>query len=184
MSSLADQLLKSGLVSKQAARSAQAEKRKQNKQKKKKGTIEKTEVQLEVEKAAQEQKLKDEALNEQKRVAAAAKEQQERVKQIILRNALKDIEGEIEYKFTFANVIKKLWVTPKLQQDLVKGLLAVVTVDDRFYIVLDQVAQRLNTIDETAVVLLHEKSEATQAQIDEEVDDPYAGYEIPDDLMW
>ncbi|MCE2570451.1 DUF2058 domain-containing protein [Motilimonas eburnea] len=182
MSSLADQLLKSGLVSKQAARSAQSEKRKKQKQKKKKGTVEKTELQLELEQAAAAQKQKDEALNEARKAATAEKEHQERVKQIILRNAVKEIEGEVEYKFTYDKVIKSLWVTAKIQQDLVKGLLAVVTFDERFYVVLDQVAQRLNTIDSDAVVLLHEKSAATQAEIEEE--DPYAGYEIPDDLMW
>ena len=182
MSSLADQLLKSGLVSKQATRVVQSEKRKQNKQKKKKGTVEKTDIQIEIEKAALEQKRKDEALNEQKKAAAEQKERLDRVKQIIQRNALKDISGEIEYKFTYQNVIKKLWVTAKIQKDLVKGILAVVILDERFYVVLDQVAQRLNTIDESAVVLLHEKTAATHAEIAE--DDPYAGYEIPDDLMW
>ncbi len=182
MSSLADQLLKSGLVSKQAARTAQSEKRKKQKQKKKKGTVEKTELQLELEQAAAAQKQKDEALNDARRAATAEKERLERVKQIILRHGIKDIEGDVEYKFTYDKVIKSLWVTPKIQQDLIKGILAVVTLEERFYVVLDQVAQRLNSIDESAVVLLHEKSAATQTEIEEE--DPYAGYEIPDDLMW
>ncbi|RJG42415.1 DUF2058 domain-containing protein [Motilimonas pumila] len=184
MSSLADQLLKSGLVSKQKAKTAQSEKRKKQKQKKKKGTVEKTQVQIDIEQAAAAQKQKDDALNAERRQQQAEKELQDRIKQIIQGNAIKQMEGDVEFKFNFDNVIKTLWVTEKIQKDLVKGILAICISETKFFVVLDQVAQRLNDIAPDAVVLLNEKSATTTSAQDNEEEDPYADYEIPDDLMW
>lgn len=184
MSSLADQLLKSGLVSKQKVKTAQSEKRKKQKQKKKKGTVEKTQVQLDIEQAAAAQREKDNALNAQRKAELEQKELQARVKQIIQGNAIKDIDGELEFKFTFDNVIKSLWVSDKIQKDLVKGILAICISEQKFFVVLDQVAQRLNDIAPEAVVLLNEKAIKAADESVAEEEDPYAGYEIPDDLMW
>ena len=56
----------------------------------------------------------------------------------------------------------------------------VVFVNDSYEVVPEPVARKIMERDEAAVVVLHER----QQQAEQDEDDPYAGYEIPDDLMW
>jgi len=46
-------------------------------------------------------------------------------------------------------------------------------------VVPEKVARKIMERDESAVISLHDRQ-----QDDVGEDDPYAGYEIPDDLMW
>ena len=64
---------------------------------------------------------------------------------------------------------------------LVSGALAIVSLDGRHDIVPGKVADKIAERDAAAVVLRNCKGEAAT---DEGVEDEYAGYEVPDDLMW
>jgi hypothetical protein len=67
-----------------------------------------------------------------------------------------------------------------MTDQLSRGRLAVVFVDERYEVVPEPVARKIMERDEAAVVVLHERAQ----QADQDEGDPYAGYEIPDDLMW
>ncbi len=85
MASLQDQLLKAGLTTKQKARQANSDKRKTNKQKRSGVAVDASlqeQVKKELEVAKQEKLARDTALNDEKKAALAAKEQQLRVRQI------------------------------------------------------------------------------------------------------
>jgi len=62
---------------------------------------------------------------------------------------------------------------------LSRGRLAIVFVNDAYEVVAEGVARKIMERDESAVVVLHDRKSDDQGD-----DDPYAGYEIPDDLMW
>ena len=74
--------------------------------------------------------------------------------------------------------IKKLNVTARQQDQLARGLIAIVALGDRHELVPAPIAEKIRQRDEAVVVLLNEKGTG----VDE--DDPYADYPIPDDLMW
>jgi uncharacterized protein YaiL (DUF2058 family) len=57
--------------------------------------------------------------------------------------------------------------------------LAVARLDDGYRLIPKQVAEKILQRDATAIVTLHDKSEAASPD-----DDFYADYKIPDDLMW
>ena len=98
--------------------------------------------------------------------------------QIVELNAISE-RGDTEYRFDHAGVIKTLMLTPEHRQALIRGALAIVGQGDDLIIVPRQAAEKIGERDQSWLVLLNTRDEAG-----EEIEDEYAGYEIPDDLMW
>ncbi|REL25976.1 DUF2058 domain-containing protein [Thalassotalea euphylliae] len=182
MASLQDQLLKAGLTTKQKARQANSDKRKKNKQKRSGAQVEATmqeQVKQDIAKQKEQKLAKDAALNAEKQQQLAAKELHQRILQILTHHQVKGIEGEVEYNYTFGTTVKKLLVNALTQKALVNGRLSICGLDDITYVVTKETADKLATLDDAVVLLSNDKVEAA---VDE--DDPYAAYQIPDDLMW
>lgn len=183
MASLQEQLLKAGLTTKQKTRQANSDKRKKNKQKRsgvKHETSLQEQVQQDLTKKQVEKNAKDSALNNQKKQLMADKEQQLRIKQILKHHQLKNVNGETEYNYTFDSKIKKLAVDSVTHKALVNGRLALCGWQNITYIVTAETAAKLAELDAKVVLVQNEKIESDQ--VDE--DDPYADYQIPDDMMW
>lgn len=183
MASLQEQLLKAGLTTKQKARQANTDKRKKNKQKRSGvdvGASLQEQVKQDLAKQQAEKLAKDAELNAQKQKALAEKEQHQRILQILQHHHIKGVNGDNEYNYTFDKKVKKLYVDNITQQALIKGRLALCGLDDVTYIVTSETADKLAQLDESVVLLKHDKVD------DQEMDenDPYAEYQIPDDLMW
>lgn len=183
MASLQDQLLKAGLTTKQKTRQANSDKRKKNKQKRSGVKIEASmqeQVKQDLAKAQAEKAAKDHALNEQKKQELANKELQLRILQILTHHSLKGVDGEIAYNYTDNGKIKKLMVDTITQKALVNGRLAICAQDEKTYLVTTETAEKIATLDESVIVLNNDTVESDEP----EDDDPYADYQIPDDLMW
>ncbi|MBL4911522.1 MAG: DUF2058 domain-containing protein [Alteromonadaceae bacterium] len=183
MASLQEQLLKAGLTTKQKTRQANADKRKKNKQKRSGVQHEATlqeQVKQDLAKKKTEKAAKDTALNAEKKQQLVAKEQHLRIKQILEHHQLSNVNGESEYNYTFAAKIKKLCVDAITHKALVNGRLALCGWDELTYIVTAETAAKLAELD--ASVILVQNNKVASEQLDE--DDPYADYQIPDDLMW
>lgn len=182
MASLQEQLLKAGLTTKQKARQANTDKRKKNKQKRSGANVE-TSIQEQVKedlaKKQAEKQAKDAALNAQRQQALAEKEQHQRLLQILSHHQVSHIEGDVEYNYTFGSKIKKIAVNEQTQKALINGRLSLCGLDDVTYVVTAETAEKIATIDERVILL---KNEKVESEVDE--DDPYADYQIPDDLMW
>lgn len=182
MSSLQDQLIKAGLSNKHKARQANSDKRKKNKQKRSGQSVEQSlqeKVQIELKQKQQQDKEKQQALAKAEATKREQKELYHRIKQILMHRQVPVQDGEIAYNYTDGNTVKKFWVDEKTQQALVNGVLALCVLDEQTFVVTAETAEKLNTLDDSVVKVKNEKSEDV---IDE--DDPYAEYQIPDDLMW
>jgi len=183
MASLQDQLLKAGLTTKQKTRQANADKRKKNKQQRSGVQHDATlqeQVKQDLAKAKTEKQDKDNALNEQKKQQLADKEQVLRIQQILTHHQIKNVQGDSEYNYTFGGKIKKLSLDVTTHKALVNGRLSLCGLDDFTYIVTRETAEKLSVLDEHVVLVQNDK--VIDEQIDE--DDPYADYQIPDDMMW
>ncbi|GLX79314.1 hypothetical protein tinsulaeT_26540 [Thalassotalea insulae] len=183
MASLQEQLLKAGLTTKQKARQANTDKRKKNKQKRSGAKVETSlqeQVKQDLAKAQQAKQEKDAALNAEKKQQLAMKEQKLRILQILQHHQITGVEGEKEYNYTFNNVIKKLHLNAMTYQALVNGRLALCGQDDVTYIVTKETAEKLAQLEPE--VILVQNDQVDDEHTDEE--DPYAAYQIPDDLMW
>jgi hypothetical protein len=89
-------------------------------------------------------------------------------------------EGEnvVGYNFTDGKQIKKIYVAPVVQKQLANGRLAIVKLADEYELVPAIIADKISQRNDSVVL-------SQQAATSEpEEDDPYADFQIPDDLMW
>lgn len=179
MASLQEQLLKAGLADEKKAKAIRQEKHKKRKQQPK-GSSEVNESQLRVQQARQEKAERDRQLNLERQKAAEHKAIQAQILQLVATNRLDRSKGDESYQFVHDKKIKKIFVEPAMVDPLSRGRLAIVYVNEQYEVVAEAVARKIMERDEQAIVVLHER----QQQTSQEEDDPYAGYEIPDDLMW
>ncbi|MFV8816760.1 DUF2058 domain-containing protein [Haliea sp. E17] len=182
MSSLQEQLLKSGLADARKAKQINKEKRKEARQAPK-GERQVSEAALAAQQALAEKAEKDRELNRQKEAQAERRAIDAQIAQLITMNrvARPGASGgrdEVAYQFSHGKKIKKIYVTAKQQDQLVRGLLAIVVLNGSYELVPAPVAEKISQRDAARVLVRNEAVEA----VDE--DDPYADYQIPDDLMW
>lgn len=179
MSSLQDQLMKAGLVDAKKAKQTQKDKRKAAKIQNKSKQVVVDETKLQAQQAQAEKAARDRELNAQLKAEADRKAIAAQIKQLITLNTQSKGHGDIAYNFTDGKQIKKIFVSAAVQNLLVRGRLIIVKLGDSYELVPFPVAEKIAERDESVVIALRT---AQDAQSDE--DDPYADYQIPDDLMW
>jgi uncharacterized protein YaiL (DUF2058 family) len=180
--SLQEQLLKSGLASSAQAKSVKTEKHKQAQLQRKNNVVIKDEAKELAQKARAEQLAKDLELNQQRQQQEQKKQLLAQVKQLIEQNKLPRVEQEddVAYRFTDDNKVKTLYVPESMRMQLSNGKLAIVKSGKKYEIVSIEIAHKIAARD-TDSVLVNNEMPSTKA---EQTDDLYAGYEVPDDLMW
>ncbi|WP_281645980.1 DUF2058 domain-containing protein [Parendozoicomonas sp. Alg238-R29] len=180
MSSLRDQLLKSGVASKKQHQQARTQKKKQKKQ----GVDAQAEQRKRLDEERKQQIERDKELNRKLETERAEKEKQAQIRQIIQTNTIKREDGENSYSFVDNKKIKKWYLADNQVEELSKGRLALAKLGDEEYALISgKVAEKLaeRLADEADKYLLV-SNKGKQEEVDE--DDPYADYQIPDDLMW
>lgn len=176
--SLQDQLLKAGLVDKKKANQVRKEKKQQNKNAQKGHGKVTDEVKQSAKAAQKAQAERDRQLNLQRKAEADNRALQAQIRQLIEMNQISTDEGEIAYSFTDSNKIKKLYVTEKIQSQLSKGQMAIARFDNGYALVPNGVADKIKQRDQDVIIFI---SDAPQIA---DEDDPYAEFQVPDDLMW
>ncbi|WP_413742681.1 DUF2058 domain-containing protein [Sodalis sp. RH15] len=174
---LQEQMLKAGLVtSKKIAKVERTAK---------KSRVQAREARAAVEENKKAQLERDKQLSEQQKQAALSKEYKAQVKQLIEMNRIDVSKGDIGFNFTDNNVIKKIDVDKLTQAQLISGRLAIarLVVDNNgkseYAIIPASVADKIAQRDASSIVL---NSALSKEEQDE--DDPYADFKVPDDLMW
>ncbi len=178
MASLQDQLLKAGIVDQKKAKKINKEKRKQAKQIPK-GEVLVNQSKEQARQALAERADQDRQRNKLRQAQADKKAVHAQVIQLIRANTIDRRSGETAYQFTDDRKIKKIYVTTQLQNELSRGQIAIVKLADEYTLVPRKIAEKIMQREEH-IVILQNSNEKT----DVDVDDPYADYQIPDDLMW
>ncbi len=177
--SLQDQLLKSGLIKKDKANQAKKEKYKQSKQQRNSKTEQTEEATLLAQKALAEKQAKDRELNQQQKAEADKKALNAQIEQLIKLNIqAKDAEG-VAYHFSDNNKVKTLYVSDITLQSIVNGKLAIAKYKAGYEVIPTAVAEKIKLRDASHILVLNQR-----LQEDSTVDDPYADFQVPDDLMW
>lgn len=100
-------------------------------------------------------------------------------------NKLDISRGDIGFNFTDGSLIKKISVDKLTQSQLISGRLAIARLmtdnsgESQYAIIPASVADKIAQRDASSIVL---NSALSQEEQDE--DDPYADFKVPDDLMW
>ncbi|RAT43661.1 DUF2058 domain-containing protein, partial [Lonsdalea populi] len=151
----------------------------------KKSRIQAREARAAVEENKKEQLERDKQLSEQQKMATLSKEYKAQVKQLIEMNRINMLKGDIGFNFTDGNLIKKIIVDKLTQTQLISGRLAIARLvkdksgESEYAIIPASVADKIAQRDANTIVL---NSALSQEEQDEE--DPYADFKVPDDLMW
>ena len=174
-----DQLLKAGLVTKQQALTAKHEKNKQNKQQRHTNSTVVDETKLKAQQVAEEKANQARELNRKKEEQARQKAMAAEINQLITSHHIKrDANCDIAYNFEHDNKIKSIYINAEMKQQIVKGIIGIACLNDRYELVPKVVAEKIKQRNEKYIVLF------ANDQKDTNTDDPYADYKIPDDLMW
>ncbi|MDX1634742.1 MAG: DUF2058 domain-containing protein [Marinobacter sp.] len=177
MPSLQDQLMKAGLADEKKIKAIRKEKHKQRKQQPK-GQVQVNETEVRAQQARAEKAERDRQLNLERQREAERKAVAAQIRQLVASNRLPR-RGDTPYQFVHDRKIKKIHVDEAMVDQLSRGRLAVVLVSDQYEVVPEAVARKIMERDAAAVVALHERQQQDTGE-----DDPYADYQIPDDLMW
>ena len=175
--SLKDQLLKAGLVKKKDTQKKPKKKRAPTAPKKARKKV--SENTLRTQRAMLDKAKKDKKLNERKQAEAQKKARYAQIKQLVDASKLDRKEGEQSYSFTYKKKVKSIYVTAEQHKQLSRDQLAIILMDgELFEIVPNKVAEQIATRESHRVI----KNPANDVTPND--DDPYADYQIPDDLSW
>ena len=177
--SLQDQLLKAGLADAKAAKKIKKDKQKQSKRERRSKETVVDETKLQIQQSRSEKLERDRQLNEQLKAEAEKKAIAAQVKQLIEVNRISRQGADLDYNFTDNKKIKKMLVDKVMLDQLSRGRLAIVSLNDTYELVAAAVAEKIKLRMPERVIVCNEPS---QDVVDE--DDPYADFQIPDDLMW
>ena len=176
--SLQEQLLKAGLVDEQKLKQARSSKRKQVKQTGHRPTPEEVEARRAAERARAEKVARDRELNRQRQEEAALRAAENEVRQLIHTHRIVRDGGDLAYNFMDGNTLKRIYVKKEQHAKLVSGQLAIVRQDAFYEVIPAEIAERVQARDAALVLVFNRVKEEASP------DDPYAEYQVPDDLMW
>lgn len=178
MASLQEQFLKAGLVDKKKVKLANQEKSKQKKVERQTGAQTVEDVRLAALETQRKNAERARELNAQRDAATTQKAIVAQIIQMVQKNRQSKGGGDIAYNFTHGKKVKRLYVSPAVQAHLMAGRLVIVCQGDATELVPKVIADKIAERDPSLVVRVNK----TSAEID--ADDPYAAFQIPDDLMW
>jgi uncharacterized protein len=176
--SLRDQLLKAGLINKKQANEAERQLERRERQ----GPKRKQEAPREPAppplKAQAEKVARDQALNRKQQEKAERKARFAQIKQLIEQNRLPPVEGEEFYNFVEGNKIRRIAANASIRDRLHRSEIAIVFHGGRYDFVPAAIAARIRERDEHVFITSGVVASST------EPDETYAGYSVPDDLIW
>ena len=178
MASLQEQFLKAGLVDKNKVRLVNQDKSKQKKVERRTGTTTVDEARIAAQELQRKNAERARELNVQRDAAASQKAIAAQIAQMVKQNRQSKGNGDIAYNFTHDNKIDRIYVSAAVQAHLMAGRLVIVCLGGVTELVPKVIADKIAERDAALVV----RVKKTSNEVDE--DDPYAAFQIPDDLMW
>lgn len=176
--SLQDQLLKAGLTTEKKVKKQKQAKHKKNKQKKSSKSPSIDDSKSLVQKTEHEKRQRDRELNRQKEALVKQKAIVAQIKQLIEMNKANLSEGELTYNFEDGHLIKHIFVSKQLHEQISQGKYAIVKFEEFYSAVPSVVALKIKDRDPNYLIVLNDST------TNEAVDAEYSDYKIPDDLMW
>lgn len=177
-SSLQEQFLKMGLVDKKKANKVKKQKHIQRKSGKEQDDV--NDIAAMTRQGLAEKKKRDQQLNKKKIAAREAKEASAKARQLIETHKIAIEEGKTPYNFTDNNTIKKMYLNDKIINNLAKGKVGIVKQAGEYLLVPAAIIYKIRELNHKLVILLNTPTDQNKSG----EDDPYAEFEVPDDLMW
>ncbi|ORE88503.1 hypothetical protein ATO7_01470 [Oceanococcus atlanticus] len=179
--SLRDQLIKAGLVTKKQAHETRKRKPR-GKQAHQAKRQEKTQRDAELSALDAHKRERDRELNAQREVQRKAREQADWVRQMLGSHAVakgKPGDDDPAFHFTLAGAVQHLYVGASQRAQLAEGKLGLVQFDGKYHLLPVSIARQLHEKIPQRTWVPEDNKDEPSGQ-----DDPYADFQVPDDLMW
>lgn len=172
-------MLTVGLADDQSAKDVRKEKQRQKKRSgKARGKA--SDISRQVELARSDKANRDKELNRMRQMELQKKARIAEIQQLIDKSKIDRTEGEIVFNFSHEGKIKSIRVTTEQRRQLARNQIAIVISGaDQVELVPGAVAEKIAQRDPSRVIENSTGEPATSSE-----DDPYADYQIPDDLVW
>ena len=177
-STLQDQFLKMGLVDKKQVNTLKKAQHKQKADHSKKESINEGKIQAQQALAAKKERSR--LLNHKKNEESKKQETAAQIRQLIDSNRVSMAGGENPYNFTDNNKIKRLFLKKETIEQLSGGTLAIVRQAGEYQIVPAGIALKVQKFNRKLVVVFHTQQKPLSA----DHEDPYAEFQVPEDLIW
>ena len=175
-----DQLLKAGVVTKQQVKKAQSATKKKKKEQRSKKEKVVDEGKLKAQQLAKEKAERDKALNQKKEDQAKQKALSAQIDQLITENLIKrDETCDIIYNFEHRKKVNRIYLNADMKQRVIDGKLGIARIEGRYELIPKLIAEKIQQRNDKRVILF---DNTENQEVDE--DDPYAEFQVPDDLMW
>lgn len=132
---------------------------------------------------AQAQKAeRDRLLNEQRKAEADKKAANAQIKQLVAdhRQPKEQGEGGVPYNFTDGSRIRRIYISATLRAQITRGVMVIVKSAGQYEVVPAEIAEKIRQRNERCVIQFSTESAPSTGA----ADDPYAAYQVPDDLIW
>jgi uncharacterized protein len=176
---LQEQLLKAGLVKK--SKVAQVV-REQTRQRHAKGPAAADPAEVDARRLQAERVERDRALAAERNAQVRANELRAQIRQIVDTHKVAR-DGEIDYRFVVDGRIRSLLVDVTQRTQLAKGALVIARHEQSFELIPRAAAAKVRERDPAMIVLDHAEANAAGDHQDDD-DDPYRQFKVPDDLIW
>lgn len=179
--SLQDQLLKAGVANEQQAkkaRKAKVERRKHQEKARKGAPSSGADEREHVRRGLAEKAARDRALNLHRQEATAHRARAAQIRQLVEAHRQPREGGDIPYHFVDETVVRRIHVTKAIHEKLGRDQLVVVRYGEGYEVVPAAAAEKIRARDPAAIIPPNPPATSPAE------DDPYAGYEVPDDLIW
>lgn len=181
-SSFQDQLLKLGLVNKKQVDKAKKTQHSERAQKVSKNQPPKVdENALLAEQALAKKKERARQLNLEREEKLKKREEAARIRQLIETGRLAKDEKGVAYRFVDQKKVFRIFISQELVDRLSRGSAGIVRLGEQYEVCPADIVRKIRELDEKVVVQFNESASVSATG---DADDPYAGYEVPDDLMW
>ena len=174
-----DQLLKAGVVTKQQVKKAQSSSNKKKKEQRSRKDNVVDENKLKAQQAIKEKANHDKELNKRKEEQAKQKATSAEIDQLITANCVeRNDECDVVYNFEHRKKVNRIYVDAEKKQHIIDGKLGIARIEGRYEVIPKIIAEKIQLRNEKRVILFI----AEESIIDE--NDPYAEFQVPDDLVW
>jgi uncharacterized protein YaiL (DUF2058 family) len=178
--SMMDQLKKAGLVDKKKQQQVKKEKHKARRKPDNSNATAAEQAKAIARDAELQKRARDLALNRQRKEEAEQAATAAQIKQLIETHRLPLDDGDIAFHFTYNKRIKQLYVSAKIQRQLSAGDLAIAVMNEKFDLIPRPIAEKIEQRRGADHLIWVNATDDNRPSDD----DPYADYQIPDDLMW
>lgn len=180
--SFQDQLLALGLVDKKKLKETKKQQHQKKKLKVKAGGQQAVvdENALLAKQAEEKKKARTRKLNLQREAKLQKRAEDARVKQLVEEHLLEKDDKGVAYRFNVAGKIQRIFVSKETADQLSDGRLGIVRIGNQYEVVPRKIVEKIQEISSRIFVSLNVAT--TEESTDS--DDPYAEFEVPDDLMW